>query len=136
MVLNSETPGFILKEQGQEEGSLYTKLPAFLLYANGQTAFWKNVFTGVEYALDILSTVSGVGNLIKVGRLLRVLNTSKALIGKTKRLTWAITGVKGITGLVEVTSGTVNALMKLTNFNDTELGKSISKYLFYLEMVS
>ncbi|MGG8496191.1 zincin-like metallopeptidase toxin domain-containing protein [Tenacibaculum sp. TC6] len=134
VVLNSETPSFILKEQGQEEGSLYTKLPAFLLYANGQTAFWKNVFTGVEYALDILSTVSGVGNLLKVGRLVRILNRSKTLLGKTKHLTLAITAVKAVTGVVEVSTGTVNTLLKLTNVNDTELGKNISKYLFYLEM--
>ncbi|SEC37243.1 hypothetical protein SAMN04489761_2808 [Tenacibaculum sp. MAR_2009_124] len=136
LVKDSKNAGFILKEQNKEEGSLSTKLPAFLLYANDQTAFWENVFTGVEYAVDIVTTVSGVGNLIKVGRLVKLLNKGKTLLYKTKQVTSAIKTVKAAAGAIEVSSGTVNTLLKLTSANDTELGKSISEYLFYLEMVA
>ncbi|MCD9567124.1 hypothetical protein, partial [Tenacibaculum maritimum] len=38
--------------------------------------------------------------------------------------------------VIEVSSGTVNALLKLTSIDDTKLGISISKYLFYLEMIA
>ncbi|CAM1361941.1 hypothetical protein [Tenacibaculum xiamenense] len=136
LVKDSENPGFILKEQNKEEGSLSTKLPAFLLYANDQTAFWKNVFTGVEYAVDIITTVSGVGNLIKVGRLVKLLKNGKTLLFKTRQVTSAIKTVKAAAGAIEVSSGAVNTLLKLTSIDDTELGKSISEYLFYLEMVA
>ncbi|WP_159283261.1 hypothetical protein [Tenacibaculum maritimum] len=55
---------------------------------------------------------------------------------KTKQVTTAIATTKAIAGVIEVSSGTVNALLKLTSIDDTKLGISISKYLFYLEMIA
>ncbi|WP_299119598.1 hypothetical protein [uncultured Tenacibaculum sp.] len=133
---NSKNPAFLLKDKDQKEGVRFTKLPAFLLYANEQKAFWENVLTGVEYGVDILTTVSGVGNLIKVGRLVKLLKNGKTLFYKTKQATKAIIAVKAVAGVIEVSSGTVNTLLKITSIDDTELGESISKYLFYLEMVA
>lgn len=133
---NGKNPAFLLKDKDQKEGVRFTKLPAFLLYANDQKAFWENVLTGVEYGVDILTTVSGIGNLIKVGRLVKLLKNGKTLLYKTKQVTTAIAATKAVAGAIEVSSGAVNTLLKLTNVNDTELGKSISKYLFYLEMVA
>ncbi|CAA0205566.1 hypothetical protein ACE1MK_07720 [Tenacibaculum maritimum] len=136
VLLNSKNPTFLLKDKDQKEGIRFTKLPAFLLYANNQKAFWKNVLTGVEYSVDILTTVSGVGNLIKAGRLVKLLKNGKTLLYKTKQVTTAIATTKTIAGVIEVSSGTVNALLKLTSIDDTKLGISISKYLFYLEMIA
>ncbi|MCD9563100.1 hypothetical protein LVK10_11355 [Tenacibaculum maritimum] len=136
VLLNSKNPTFLLKDKDQKEGIRFTKLPAFLLYANNQKAFWENVLTGVEYSVDILTTVSGVGNLIKAGRLVKLLKNGKTLLYKTKQVTTAIATTKAIAGVIEVSSGTVNALLKLTSIDDTKLGISISKYLFYLEMIA
>ncbi|PKH50015.1 hypothetical protein CXF68_04535 [Tenacibaculum sp. Bg11-29] len=133
---NGKNPAFLLKDKDQKEGVRFTKLPAFLLYANEQKAFWENVLTGVEYGVDILTTVSGVGNLIKVGRLVKLLKNGKTLLYKTKQVTTAIAATKAVAGVIEVSSGAVNTLLKLTSIDDTELGKSISKYLFYLEMIA
>ncbi|MCD9611461.1 hypothetical protein, partial [Tenacibaculum maritimum] len=43
ILLNSKNPTFLLKDKDQKEGIRFTKLPAFLLYANNQKAFWENV---------------------------------------------------------------------------------------------
>ncbi|WP_408048495.1 zincin-like metallopeptidase toxin domain-containing protein [Tenacibaculum halocynthiae] len=133
---NGKNPAFLLKDKDQKEGVRFTKLPAFLLYANDQKAFWENVLTGVEYGVDILTTVSGVGNLIKVGRLVKLLKNGKTLLYKTKQVTTAIAATKAVAGAIEVSSGVVNTLLNLTSIDDTELGKSISKYLFYLETIA
>ncbi|WP_159265063.1 hypothetical protein [Tenacibaculum maritimum] len=90
VLLNSKNPTFLLKDKDQKEGIRFTKLPAFLLYANNQKAFWENVLTGVEYSVDILTTISGVGNLIKAGRLVKLLKNGKNLLYKTKQVTTAI----------------------------------------------
>lgn len=132
---NSDNPKFILKDN-DDSNIFLTKLPAFILFANNEAAFWENVITGVEYGVDILTTISGVGNLLKAGRLFRLLKNGRTLLFRTAVATTAIAGVKTAAGIIEVSSGTVNTLFKLTGLNDTELGKTITKYLFYLEMAS
>ncbi len=44
--------------------------------------------------------------------------------------------VKGAAGVVEVTSGSVNLILKLTEQDETEFGQSLSKVLFYLELIT
>ncbi len=132
---NSDNPTFILKGEENSSASSIT-LPAFLIFANNDAAFLENILTGVEYALDVATTVSGVINLIKVGRLYNILKGGKTLFFRTAQATKAITGAKAAAGLIEVSSGTVNTFLKLTGKNDTELGKTVAKYLFYLEMLS
>lgn len=134
VLVSSENPKFILKEE-ENLNTLFTKLPAFVLFANNETAFWQNVLKGTEYTVDILSTISGVGNILKAGRLVNLLRNGKTLFFKTKQLTTAITAAAA-TGLIETSAATVNILFKLTGAEDTELGKTITKYLFYLEMLS
>ncbi|WP_442264918.1 hypothetical protein ACSIGC_11245 [Tenacibaculum sp. ZS6-P6] len=131
--VNSENPQFLLQDE-ETTNAAKTILPAFVLFANNEKAFWENVFTSLEYTLDVVTTISGVANILKAGRLLRVLKKGKTVFYKTTQ------GVKAAAeftdGVVEVTSGTVNALLKLTGAEDTELGKLAAKYLFYLEMAS
>lgn len=135
VLINSKTPKFILKE-GDDSDTLSFKLPAFVLFANNETAFWQNVLKGSQYLVDIITTVSGIGNILKAGRIYNLLKNGKTLLYKTKQLTALIGASRVTTGVIEVSSGTVNTLLKLTELDDTESGKTTSKYLFYLEMLS
>ncbi|WP_075342945.1 hypothetical protein [Tenacibaculum agarivorans] len=135
LIQNSENPKFLLKDN-DDQNIFVTKLPAFVLFANQETAFWQNIMTSLEYGIDIITTVSGFGNIIKAGRIFNLLKGSKTLFYRTAQATKVIGAVKATVGIIEVSSGTVNALLKLTGTNDTKLGKSISKYLFYLEMLA
>gem|GEM_PF-3865554 len=58
-------------------------MPAFVLLAREERAFWDNAWTGTQYALDIVATFSGVGSLIKAGRLL-------ATLAKVEKLSWTV----------------------------------------------
>jgi hypothetical protein len=75
-------------------------------------------------------------NILKFGRLYIVLQAGKSLIGRGRIFTKAVTGAKGVSGVAEISAGSVNFLLKLTGVSETPLGKEISKYLFYFEMVA
>ena len=83
------------------------------------------IFTSIEYTVDVLSTLSGIGNLAKLRHI-----TKLTKLGKAIKL------VKKGRAIIEITSGTTNALLKLTGETDTKLGKALSEYLFYLEILS
>ncbi|WP_456437418.1 hypothetical protein [Psychroserpens sp.] len=129
VIYNSKNATFIHKDDEQKD-DLFTKLPAFVLYANKESAFWKNSTTLVEYIVDFATIFSGVGNLLKVGRLARIFKSGLSFIAKAKKVTQVSVGV------IEVSSGVGNTLIKLTNNAETPLGRAITKYLFYLEMLS
>lgn len=135
VIFNADNPSFIFKDEEQNDKP-YMVLPAFILLARKNKAFWENWLTAGEYFIDIITTASGVANLLKVGRLYKILKAGKSLIGKTKTFTKAVTLAKGVAGVAEISSGSMNVLLKLTGIADTELGKEISKYLFYFEMMS
>ncbi|CAM4344141.1 hypothetical protein [Flavobacterium terrigena] len=101
-------------------------VPAFLLFANEEKVFWSNIITGTEYALDVITTFSGVGNLAKFRYLSKVVSGA----GKLRKV------VTGTAAAVEITSGTVSALFKLTGVKDTAFGALILEYLFWLELLS
>ena len=44
--------------------------------------------------------------------------------------------VRLVAGTIEISSGVLNTLLKLTGLNDTEFGITLSEYLFYLELLS
>ncbi|WP_417799892.1 hypothetical protein [Tenacibaculum sp.] len=136
VLVNSHNPKFFVKEDDEKENLLFTKIPSFMLFANQEVAYWQNIIKGAEYAVDIVTTVSGVGNILKAGRIYRLLKNGKTLLYKTAQVTKTIATAKAVAGVIEVSSGTVNTLLKLTELDDTELGKTITKYLFYLEMLS
>ncbi len=134
-ILNADNPTFIYKDPEQEENN-FTKLPAFLLHTHTEKAFWENVMTTGEYTVDIITTLSGVGNILKFGRLFKVLKAGHSVVGKGRTFTKVVTGVKGVAGVAEISSGSVNFLLKLAGANDTDLGREISKYLFYFEIAA
>jgi len=73
----------------------------------------------------VVTTVSGIGNLLKLRHI-----TKLSKLGKI--INYARKGA----ALIEITSGTTNALLKLTGIKDTPFGTALSEYLFYLEMLS
>lgn len=135
VIFSADNPHFILKENN-ENGEPYQFMPAFVLYANDESAFWENWITAGEYTVDVLTTLSGVGNILKFGRLYKVLQAGKKLTDSSRVFTKVITGVKGVAGVAEISSGSMNILLKLTGVADTELGREISKYLFWFEMAA
>lgn len=129
VILNSANPSFLFKDDEQKDNR-FTKLPAFVLYAREVKAFSDNFITAAEYTVDIVTTFTGVGNLLKVGRLAKIFNSGLTFIAKAKKVGQVAVGV------IEVSSGVGNTLVKLTNNAESPLGRAITKYLFYLEMLS
>lgn len=134
-IVNEDNPHFIFKDKENPEGQ-FTLMPAFVMLAREESAFWSNVVTALEYAVDILTTFSGFGNIIKAGRLFKLLKAGKTLTFTAKVVKGTKTVIKGFAGVVEISSGVGNGLLKLTGARDTPMGRAISEYLFYLEMIS
>lgn len=135
-IFNEDNPHFIFKDTEDDKNSYFAVLPAFVMLAREERAFWSNVITAGEYAVDIITTASGFLNVAKASRLYKILNAGHKLIGRTKRVTQFIAATKRFAGYIEVTTGIVNGLIKLLGYKDTELGNAIAKYLFFLEMLS
>ncbi|HEU4495925.1 MAG TPA: zincin-like metallopeptidase toxin domain-containing protein [Flavobacterium sp.] len=112
-------------EEQETEVKLDTIVPAFMLLANADQQFGHNVVKTGEYALDAVTTLSGVGNIAKFRHL--------AKLGKAKS---AIATVRLAAGTVEITSGAANTLLKLTGLEDTKGGSALRDYLFWLELLS
>lgn len=112
--------------------------PMLLLKANEDKSFWSNMATAGEYGVDVITTLSGVGNLTKFRHLARIVKAAETLNKSNKFIrTYTIyKTVKGAAAGAEITSGTVNALLKITNVKEKELGKAISEFLFWLELAS
>lgn len=100
-------------------------IPAFLLYVNENKAWWNNFVKTGEYIIDGITTLSGIGNLAKFRHLAR--------LGEAGSF---IATIRVTAGAVEVTSGTVSALLKITGLEDTETGKNLQEFLFYLELIT
>lgn len=126
-------------ENQETEMKLDSVVPAFMLKANRDKQFWSNVITTAEYAADILTTVSGVGNIGKFRYLAKFAAKAEKLsfVSKAGRTVANVRkGVAATAAVVEITSGTVNTLLKLTEARDVAWGKSLSEYLFWLELLS
>ncbi|KAB8155851.1 hypothetical protein EZY14_001170 [Kordia sp. TARA_039_SRF] len=136
VIFEEDNPHFIFKDDESNKNAKFATLPAFVILANDQKAFWHNVIVGAEYAIDVVTTVSGVLNILKAGRLFKVLKAGHSLVGRTKSATKAITIAKSFAGAVEITSGAGNGLLKLLGLRDTPFGQSVAKYLFFLEIIS
>lgn len=112
--------------------------PMLLLKANEDKSFWSNIITGTEYGIDALTTLSGIGNVLKFRHLARAVQVAQS-INKGKKVIWyykASRVIKGAAGAVEITSGTVNALLKITSIKDEVFGAALSEYLFWLELLT
>ncbi len=110
--------------------------PAFVLKAGEDVAFWENVTTATEYVIDIVTTFSGVGNIAKFRHLYTVSSKASKLrfIGRAAKA--VKTAARGAVGVIEISSGTVNALLKITDLRDEEWAKELSEFLLILELCS
>ncbi|QBJ87463.1 hypothetical protein DDI74_14850 [Chryseobacterium gleum] len=126
-------------ENQETEMKLDSVVPAFMLKANRDKQFWSNVITSAEYVADILTTVSGVGNIGKFRYLAKFAAKAEKLrfVSKAGRAVANVRkAVAATAAVVEITSGTVNTLLKLSGARDASWGKSLSEYLFWLELLS
>lgn len=128
-------------EKQDSELKLDSIVPAFVLKANEDKQFWSNVITSAEYALDVATTLSGIGNITKFRYLTRVTQLAEVIegtnaISKVAKAANILRYVKGAAGVVELTSGSINLMIKITGAKDTEFGESLSKVLFYLELIT
>lgn len=125
-------------EKQKTELKFDTIIPAFFIKANDDKQFWHNVIKTGEYTADVLTILSGIGNLTKFRYLTELASLAEGVetanaIAKTANI---LRYVKGAAGVVELTSGSVNLMLKLSGLDETELGQSLSKILFYLELIT
>lgn len=124
-------------ENQETDMKLDAIFPAFMLKANRDKQFWSNVMTNAEYAADIITTLSGIGNIAKFRYLTRVAEAEGAsAVTKVERVANILRYVKGAAGVVEITSVSVNLMLKTTGARDAEFGGSLSKVLFFLELIT
>ncbi|NOQ71998.1 MAG: hypothetical protein GQ574_08350 [Crocinitomix sp.] len=135
VIINEINPHFIFKDQSGGAGE-FTILPAFVLFAREEGAFWSNSALAAEYAVDLLTTFTGIGSILKAGRIFKLLKSGKSILFMSKNATTATGYALKSKGIIEITSGVGNTLLKLTGANKTEAGKAVSEYLFYLELLS
>ena len=115
-------------------------IPAFYLKAFDDKKTWDNFETASWLALDVLSTISGVGNVLKFRHLTKLARLAKAAKGantalKAVKTANVIARIKLAAGFVEFTSGTVNVMITLSQ-TDSKFAIALQKYLFYLELIT
>jgi hypothetical protein len=124
--------------QKQQTGVALTSplFPAFVLKAGEDVAFWENTATAAEYTVDIITTFSGVGNIAKFRHLYTVSSKASKLRFISRAAKAVKTAARGAVGVIEISSGTVNALLKITNQRDEPWAKELSEFLLILELCS
>jgi hypothetical protein len=117
---------------------LGNQIPAIMLYIKDSKHFWNNVVTSVEYAVDIITLVSGYGAYKAFFRLGKVASRASNLTYGVKVARYArVKGIlKLVTGVIEVSSSTIRLLLRAANLDKTETGKDVSDFLFYLELLA
>jgi len=112
-----------LDETENEELKLETTVPvpAFYLKAFDDKGAWENFEKGVWLAVDIITTATGVGNLLKIRHLLK-LKTAYAYL-------------KLAFGVIEVASGILSiALSFVDKCEDKTFCNKLRQYLFWFEI--
>ena len=135
-------PIYIKNVEKQETTIAFESIiPAFLLYTNENKAFWHNFVKTGEYIIDGITIASGFASLRAAKYFAHVASLAEAAEGvtaasKVAKAANILRYVKGAAGVVEVTSSSVNLMLKLTELDETEFGQSLSKVLFYLELIT
>ena len=112
------------------------KIPAFYLKAVEAKKTVANWQTGLEYTVDAITLLSGVGNIARFRHLAKLAQAASRLkrTQQAARFANTLATIRLGAGVIEIGSGTLNALLKLTGLKDTAFGKSLSEVLFWLEM--
>ena len=97
-------------------------IPAFYLKAFDDKSAWENFEKAVWLAVDIISTFTGIGNLIKLRRLIQ-----------TEKTVYLI--IKTTFGTIQVASGTISiGISLIENSKNKNLINKIREYLFWVEI--
>jgi len=102
------------------------KIPAFILYAFDKINTNANIEFGAEIGIDIITTVIGLGPVIKSFKLGL---TGISTLSKTQKI---ILGIKTI----EFTAGATNIILKYTCEEENQLCSDIQSFLTCVELVS
>lgn len=99
-------------------------IPAFFLKAFDDKNFWDNLAKAGSLVLDVVTTLSGAGNLLKLRHLTKI-------TGAYRYFRYAVGGI-------EIASGTVSFALSLINECDEEgsFCSDLREYLFYLELAT
>lgn len=97
-------------------------IPAFYLKAFDDKSAWENFEKAIWLAVDIISTFTGIGNLIKLRRLIQ-----------TEKTVYLI--IKTTFGTIQVASGTISiGISLIENSKNKNLINKIREYLFWVEI--
>ncbi|WP_430411187.1 hypothetical protein [Kordia sp.] len=112
--------------------------PMMLLKANEEIAFWENVALTIDYGLDVISTVSGVGNLAKFRHLNRLVKNALKInkSRKLKKVVHIYSAFDEFKTRVEISLDLMNIVIKMADIEDTEFGKALNSFMFWVEMLT
>ncbi|PTX60642.1 hypothetical protein C8N46_106288 [Kordia periserrulae] len=112
--------------------------PALLIKASEDKAFWSNVGTAVSYTFDVLTTLSGFTNLAKFRHLGRIADAAGYIKNgvRLKNTFYVYKAAKGTLATIEISSGTINILLRITGLEDTPFGQALTNFLFWMEMLT
>lgn len=99
-------------------------VPAFFLQGLDDKAATENLEAGIVLVFDILTTFTGIGNLMKFRRLLVLLKAAKGAVSVNKTLVVIKIGVSGL----EILSGTLGAMITLSNSCDSSFVKNYALF--------
>ncbi len=126
--LNSNNPEFTF---GKKNG-VATILPAFILYGADERADVDDWKTAGEYALDIATLATGVGNVYRFRHLLKLSKLQQVVrIGKAARVARA-----AFVNLIEISSGSLSLMIKLAELENEPWARDLQEVLFWLEVAS
>jgi hypothetical protein len=107
-------------------------MPAFYLKALDDKNASANLETGIFLAIDVLTALTGFGNLLKFGKLFNKLNIAYQGLNKVNVLSVINVAIAG----VEVSSGVVGAMFTLAGDCDSKFCRGLRTCLFYMDMIS
>ena len=86
----------------------------------------------------MVTTLSGVGNIVKFRHLANVAKVASRFskYQKASKFASTISKIRLAAGAIEISSGSLNILLKLTELRETPFGQALTEYLFYLELLS
>ena len=130
-------PIYILNPKKQTTSlTMNQVMPAFYLKAIQIKNFTSNIFTAIDYALDIWAIVSGFGALRSFRYLARLAKRASSIprFAGAARYANVIATIKFTAGTLELTSSAANIMFRVTNSKNSALAKAMSEYLFWMEI--
>ncbi|MGH1385153.1 hypothetical protein [Kordia sp.] len=126
-ISNAANEGFSFTGKKLDQINL---IPAFTLFAHSDVTFWENVTLTAEYVGDVISVAVGLGPAWRSFRILSALTKATTTAQKAFVIT------RSAVGVMEVTAGTANIILKATELRKTEFGESLASVFMWMEFAS